>query len=317
MSTTWFYYDSNGQKQGPVSGGELKGLAKTGKIIPGTMVEAESGKIVPAVKIKGLTFGEATQSEPSPFTASMPAVADNPFTAAMSIKPNPFSPVPTISHNDNKQTSASIYFYIDADGNRRGPWNKQHLRELEACGLIGLNTPIETSTGQAGRAREFPDLLLGKKPKSSFNSLALTFIGLGFFMLAVIGIGISNSGGGRSSDGKNTVTAAAEFVEHVVRNENNIYDWSRSEGQKFMDETYWSLASVLGEERNGQIHPKPAFKDTYELMCLVGSRADEVRMPDTHGKFPTPRDQFRRELRELIPRATAEIERAGGRVSGR
>ena len=127
MTTTWWYYDSNGQKQGPVSGGELKGLAKTGRISPGTMIEAESGKIVPAVKIKGLTFiapetilaeaappksarpveseiyGVASASlEPSPFTASASAakLVANPFTAAppAMAKPanNPFTaPMPT------------------------------------------------------------------------------------------------------------------------------------------------------------------------------------------------------------------------------
>ena len=102
MSTTWFYYDSEGQKQGPVSGGRLKGLAKTGLITPETVVETEDGKTALAKKVKGLTFVElsvdsslvspdeknvvlASAEEtygmklppppPSPFTASLPTAA--------------------------------------------------------------------------------------------------------------------------------------------------------------------------------------------------------------------------------------------------
>ena len=58
--TTWFYYDKDGQKQGPISGGKLKGLAKVGLISPETLVEAESGKTVPAQKIQGLKFQDAS-----------------------------------------------------------------------------------------------------------------------------------------------------------------------------------------------------------------------------------------------------------------
>ena len=59
--STWYYYDNDGNKQGPVSGGQLKGLAKTGKITPGTMVENIAGKAAPARKMKGLTFVSAEQ----------------------------------------------------------------------------------------------------------------------------------------------------------------------------------------------------------------------------------------------------------------
>ena len=61
--STWFYYDSQGQKQGPVTGGQLKGLAKAGRITPETVVETEDGKTAPARKVKGLTFIEAAQPE--------------------------------------------------------------------------------------------------------------------------------------------------------------------------------------------------------------------------------------------------------------
>jgi len=54
--TDWYYYDNDGQRQGPYSGGQIKRLAKNGKIAPETVVETEGGKSVPAEKVKGLTF---------------------------------------------------------------------------------------------------------------------------------------------------------------------------------------------------------------------------------------------------------------------
>lgn len=107
MSTTWFYYDSDGEKQGPVSGGRLKGLAKAGLITPETVVETEDGKKARAGKVKGLTFATPTPPvetetyglsqtmpppEPSPFTATMPVAAkpaDNPFTAPLPVAAKP------------------------------------------------------------------------------------------------------------------------------------------------------------------------------------------------------------------------------------
>ena len=95
--STWYYYDEEGDKIA-VTGGQLKGLAKAGRITPETIIETEDGKSAPARKVKGLTFAmseveayglsqPAVSSEPSPFTASMPVatkpVAENPFNAAM------------------------------------------------------------------------------------------------------------------------------------------------------------------------------------------------------------------------------------------
>ena len=63
MVTTWYYYDNDGCKQGPITGGQLKGLAKAGLITQETMLETEDGKTAPARKIKGLTFVDAVQSD--------------------------------------------------------------------------------------------------------------------------------------------------------------------------------------------------------------------------------------------------------------
>ena len=60
--TKWYYYNKKGEKQGPVSGGQLKGLAKQGLITPETMVENEEGKSALAGAVKGLTFSKLSQS---------------------------------------------------------------------------------------------------------------------------------------------------------------------------------------------------------------------------------------------------------------
>ena len=58
----WFYYNESGEKI-EVTGGQLKGLAKAGRITPDTIVETEEGKTAPARKVKGLTFIEAAQPQ--------------------------------------------------------------------------------------------------------------------------------------------------------------------------------------------------------------------------------------------------------------
>jgi hypothetical protein len=88
--SAWYYYDSNNQKQGPITGGQLKGLAKAGSITPETIVETENGKTATAGKVKGLTFIDTPQSQsvppqivPSESSSIVlpPSTAPNPFTA--------------------------------------------------------------------------------------------------------------------------------------------------------------------------------------------------------------------------------------------
>jgi len=79
--STWFYYNENGEKIN-VTGGQLKWLAKNGKIVPETMVESEEGKTIPAAKIKGLTFVETTPPETTAPSATAKST-DNPFSVTM------------------------------------------------------------------------------------------------------------------------------------------------------------------------------------------------------------------------------------------
>ena len=66
----WFYYNSDGNKQGAVTDEQLKELAANGKITPGTMIEhAKSGDKTIAAEVKWLTFGETVaQTQPRPIS---------------------------------------------------------------------------------------------------------------------------------------------------------------------------------------------------------------------------------------------------------
>jgi ankyrin repeat protein len=79
--STWFYFDEQGQKQGPYNGGQLKWLAKNGKICPETIIETEAGKTAPARKVKGLTF-----ITPEPIS-----LEKTPSEIVQSIEPNTFT----------------------------------------------------------------------------------------------------------------------------------------------------------------------------------------------------------------------------------
>jgi hypothetical protein len=103
----WFYYNEQGEKI-ELTGGQLKGLAKTGMITPDTMVETEEGKTAPARKVKGLTFIAAVQSETSPSaesetydSVSLPSASaePNPFAAAPSVEASPFAVISAAAVN--------------------------------------------------------------------------------------------------------------------------------------------------------------------------------------------------------------------------
>jgi len=62
----YFYTDANGQKQGPYSSGQLKELAKTGRITPETVIETDDGKKAKAGKVQGLAFPETPPATEKP-----------------------------------------------------------------------------------------------------------------------------------------------------------------------------------------------------------------------------------------------------------
>jgi hypothetical protein len=90
----WYYYNESGEKI-EVTGGQLKGLAKSGVITPDTMIETEDGKTAPARKVKGLTFGDSVQSESASSvslpTESIPIEQSPPSQSAPTTAPTPGS----------------------------------------------------------------------------------------------------------------------------------------------------------------------------------------------------------------------------------
>jgi hypothetical protein len=52
----YFYYDADGQKQGPISGSYLQQLASQGTITPQTIIENEQGRSAKAERVRGLVF---------------------------------------------------------------------------------------------------------------------------------------------------------------------------------------------------------------------------------------------------------------------
>lgn len=96
--STWHYYNEKGDKI-TITGGQLKWLAKNGKITPETIIETEEGKSAPARKVKGLTFLAAAQLESTTsdqagvngLSLIKPPVEENPFTLPALEEVNPFT----------------------------------------------------------------------------------------------------------------------------------------------------------------------------------------------------------------------------------
>jgi len=80
----WFYYDSTGQKQGPLTGEQLKYLAEQGILTQEMMVENEQGESASAQDVKGLTFAQTAQYEQNPFAAPHPFDASTVNVAGVS-----------------------------------------------------------------------------------------------------------------------------------------------------------------------------------------------------------------------------------------
>ena len=103
---TWYYYNENGKKVGPIRGRDLTQLVQQGTITRKTILEDSEGRTGLAGKAKGLTFPETVQSspplpvEPNPFTAPLPET-ENPFVGTL--------PTATISPQSDIVRSSDIF----------------------------------------------------------------------------------------------------------------------------------------------------------------------------------------------------------------
>ena len=60
------------------------------------------------------------------------------------------------------------YFYTDANGEKQGPIKEQQLRKLAAQGVISPDTPLETSNGHKGTAKQVPGMRFNTAGASPF-----------------------------------------------------------------------------------------------------------------------------------------------------
>ena len=111
----WYYYNENGEKIGPIKGGELKQLALQGVVTRETWIENEAGMSLLAGKAEKLTFSETAKfkrtpkrtglsldeiyvgklqpddtDETNPFAAG-PPLADTSFTTTPSVRVDQFA----------------------------------------------------------------------------------------------------------------------------------------------------------------------------------------------------------------------------------
>ncbi|MDR3108474.1 MAG: GYF domain-containing protein [Planctomycetaceae bacterium] len=71
----------------------------------------------------------------------------------------------------------SNFFYIDVNGQRRGPINIQQLNELAASGIVTPNTALETDGGLKGVAGQVPGLNFNKAVPPSAQPIFCTSCG--------------------------------------------------------------------------------------------------------------------------------------------
>ena len=115
---------------------------------------------------------------------------------------------------------------------------------------------------------------------------------LTFGFLFLVGVVLNFGSGSHSRGNQSTVSVAKEFVEYVIKNENNIYDWSKNDADKFWEGTLGAYAFM--DAKDGRGYPKPGFENTHKLQSFIIEHAKDIRL-DLYAKFPPlPRERFRR-----------------------
>jgi len=184
----WFYYDIDGQKQGPYNGGQLKWLAKNGKITPDTVVETEEGKTAPARKVKGLTF-IAAQNETVQLESPQPIVN---VSVPLPVEPNPFAAV-------RKQSSCRHY---------------PDQTEQASSPPISTQEPFCTNCGQSVAEQAFACMSCGAAPVGHKKFCRRCGVGLNPEQIVCIkcGTGVGTTTSQSTEGGTTTSTEAAPIV---------------------------------------------------------------------------------------------------------
>ena len=310
MATTWYYYDEKGDKI-EVTGGRLKGLAKTGVITPETIVETADGKKARAGKVKGLTFivPGATQSEPIPSEPAQSVESESYGLAAPPPKPSPFTaPMP-------KAMSASVTAPSETANPFTAPPPK--ITEPTVANPFTASIPVVAkptvnpftatmpTTSQA--TPQSVPMPIAEGGKSSHWT---TLIGI-LALLIVGGTGWAiTSGGGGFFGGKKTASAAKAYVEAVIREEASILDLDS--GWSTDDFHGKNPATALRDKKDdGVLEAKPGFEHTWKLASELLMRKLTLKIYTDNGMMSEFKNLQRTKLRELIGLSIEEIERAG------
>jgi len=137
--TNFFYFDQINQKQGPVTGKELRKLVAQGVIGPYTPMETDTGRKVSAGQIPRL-FSDPL---PTPKPSTLPVVKQEvPQRVTVPIA---------------EATGKSSWYYYNANKEMIGPRTGQEIKQLARAGTIVPKTFVMTPDGRTGLAADVKD----------------------------------------------------------------------------------------------------------------------------------------------------------------
>jgi hypothetical protein len=172
----WHYYNENGDKI-TVTGKELKELARSGKITPGTMIVTEDGKTAPAKQVKGLKFSGTVQSKPIPEVTSigMYNTKDIPDTDIMATDRFAAELDRFFAESEAPpkvmRTGDNLYYY-NANGEKISVPSAEGLKERAKLGMIAPETIIENESGQKIRAGKLKGLTFDEPVQSEIYTMS-------------------------------------------------------------------------------------------------------------------------------------------------
>lgn len=137
----WFYYESSGKKVGPLSDDDLKFLANTSTITPGTILELENVGKRAACNVHGLFRSKATEPTtkpplplPSPPVSAKSGVGQIIHNiSSFILNKKPWSPA---------DPASTLWQYYDAANQKVGPFMWREMQSLARSGVIHPKTVI-------------------------------------------------------------------------------------------------------------------------------------------------------------------------------
>jgi len=185
-----WHYTSGGAQLGPVSTGQLRELARAGRVTPGDLVWKEGmAEWVAASKLKGLFDGGVAAAVPQPAAA---AVGPGEYDVQPAYQPPPAQVAAVAAAAAMPQAASPIGYYNPTQG-----LSERVARTLKgfppATGMQGDFPLSEMQLAQLKEAEKQRKAIRGCASLLSFLCLAYSVIGI-----VMLFIGVAGSGGGRS-----------------------------------------------------------------------------------------------------------------------